>query len=43
MGVIELASQKSFWRGIDYYEQKKVLDWDKKPDNTYSAQVKGSD
>lgn len=29
MGVIELASQKSFWRGIDYYEQKKVLDWDK--------------
>ena len=24
MGLIELASNNSFWRGVDYYEKKKV-------------------
>lgn len=28
MGLIEIASGKSIWRGMDYYNNKKVVSWD---------------
>ena len=43
MGLIELASNNSFWRGVDYYENKKVTVWKKNDKDTYSGTVKGSD
>ncbi len=43
MGLIELASNNSFWRGVDYYENKKVTVWKKNDEGTYSGTVKGSD
>ena len=42
MGLIELASGKSVWRGMDYYNEKKVLSWDKTGDFTYDGTVSGS-
>ena len=29
MGLIELASGNSVWRGLDYYERKKIVSWEK--------------
>ena len=42
MGLIELASGKSVWRGMDYYNEKKVISWDKIDDFTYDGKVSGS-
>lgn len=41
MGLIDLASNKSFWRGVDYYKNENVLSWEKN-DNEYIGVVKGS-
>ena len=27
MGLIEIASGDSVWRGLDYYNEKKVVTW----------------
>lgn len=27
MGLLEIASGQSVWRGMDYYDDKKVLSW----------------
>ena len=35
MGLIEASSNKSFWRGVDYYEHNKVLSWGKSEDGKY--------
>ncbi len=35
MGLIDVASGNSVWRGMDYYENKKVISWEKTGDNTY--------
>ncbi|MBP3476592.1 MAG: SWIM zinc finger family protein [Lachnospiraceae bacterium] len=43
MGLIELASGKSVWRGMDYYENKKVISWSKSGDDTYDGMVSGSE
>ena len=43
MGLIEIASGNSVWRGMDYYENKKVLSWDKSGNDTYDGTVSGSD
>ena len=43
MGLIELASSNSFWRGVDYYKSNKVISWKKNDEDTYSGTVKGSD
>ena len=43
MGLLELASNNSFWRGVDYYEHGKVSDWKKVADNKFEARVSGSD
>ena len=42
MGLIETASNNSIWRGMDYYEQKKVLSWEKSGEDTYDGIVSGS-
>lgn len=42
MGVIELASGNSVWRGMDYYKNKKVRSWKKTGEETYDGIVSGS-
>ena len=42
MGLIDLASGTSLWRGYDYYTGKKVLRYKKVNDNTYSGKVSGN-
>ncbi|MCR4686709.1 MAG: SWIM zinc finger domain-containing protein [Lachnospiraceae bacterium] len=43
MGLIDIASHKSIWRGIEYYKQNKVVLCDENNDGTYEAVVSGSD
>ena len=42
MGLIEIASNNSFWRGVDYYNNKKVLSWEKCGEDCYKGFVQGS-
>ena len=43
MGIIDIASSKSVWRGMDYHKQKKVLSYEENDDGTYEGDVAGSD
>lgn len=43
MGLIELASRNSVWRGMDYYEAKRVLTWVKSGRYIYDGIVSGSE
>lgn len=42
MELLETASEKSVWRGLDYYERKQVISWKKSSGTTYEGKVKGS-
>ena len=42
MGLIEVASANSVWRGVDYYENKKVVSWHQSEEDTYDGIVSGS-
>ncbi len=42
MALIDIASSKSIWRGIEYYNQNKVAGWTDNGDGTYEGVVKGS-
>ncbi len=42
MKMIELASGTSVWRGMDYYESKKVTDWTEISPTIYEGHVQGS-
>lgn len=42
MGLIETASGNSVWRGMDYYNDKKVISWVKSGETTYDGIVSGS-
>ena len=42
MGLIEVASGNSVWRGMDYYENKKVISWESTGSSTYKGKVSGS-
>ncbi|MEG0873511.1 MAG: SWIM zinc finger family protein [Clostridia bacterium] len=42
MGLINMASGSSTWRGLDYYEEKKVSDLKEISQHQYEAIVKGS-
>ena len=42
MGLIDIASNNSFWRGLDYYESGYVETYIKIADNQYKGQVRGS-
>ena len=43
MGLIDIASGKSVWRGLDYYETKKVISWEKAGTSIYKGRVSGTD
>lgn len=42
MGLINLASRNSTWRGLDYYNEKKVSYYKKIDENEYESIVNGS-
>lgn len=42
MGLIELASGNSVWRGMDYYNNKKVISWEKTSPEHYDGIVSGN-
>jgi len=42
MGLIEIASGNSVWRGMDYYNNKKVASVEKTSTTTYDGTVKGT-
>ena len=42
MALIDLASSKSVWRGMEYYKQNKVLSCTANTDGTYEGEVVGS-
>ena len=43
MGLIEIASGSSVWKGLNYYENKKVVSWNKSGKMTYDGVVSGSE
>lgn len=43
MGLIELASGNSVWRGMDYYNNKKVVSWNSPEADIYDGVVSGSE
>lgn len=43
MGLIELASAKSVWCGMDYYEAKRVMTWVKSGQYIYDGIVSGNE
>lgn len=42
MGLIEVASSNSVWRGMDYYNSKKVISWKESGSGIYDGIVSGS-
>ena len=42
MGIIEIASGSSCWRGLDYYKSKKIKSIKKINDNEYESVVLGT-
>ena len=42
MGLINIASGNSTWRGLDYYKENKVSDYKKISDSKYEGIVNGS-
>lgn len=42
MGLIKLASGNSLWRGLDYYEEKRVSSIKKIDENIFESNVLGS-
>lgn len=42
MGLIEVANANSVWRGMEYYENKKVRSWERSGKETYEGVVSGS-
>ena len=43
MPLLDLASGNSLWRGVDYYKEDRVKDWDQKEPGTYSGTVQGTE
>lgn len=43
MGLIEIASSNSVWRGMDYYKNKKVVSWKNLKNGVYEGMVFGSE
>lgn len=42
MGLVEIASNDSVWRGMDYYNNKKVILWETFKNGVYEGTVSGS-
>ena len=43
MGMLEIASYNSYWRGLDYFESKQVKKLIRLSEFIYEAQVEGTD
>ena len=43
MKFLNAASNNSFWRGIDYHHEKRIVSWEKLDKNCFRGKVKGSD
>lgn len=43
MGLLDVASGKSIWRGYDYYENNNVISWERSSSTTYEGEVLGSE
>ncbi len=43
MGLIEIASNNSVWRGMDYYKNKKVVSWKILEKGVYEGIVSGNE
>ena len=43
MGMLEIASYNSFWRGLDYFESKQVKRLTRLSEFIYEAEVEGTD
>ena len=43
MGLIDIASSRSVWRGLEYFNQKKVRSCEDNGDGTYEGIVEGSE
>lgn len=41
MGLIEIASNNSVWRGMDYFNNKKVISWFSPEADVYDGKVSG--
>lgn len=41
--MIDLASNRSLWKGLDYFQDKKVKSWKKIEEDIYEGIIKGSD
>lgn len=42
MKLLNLASNNSFWRGIDYHHDKRVMSWEKISGDQFKGEVRGS-
>ncbi|MBE5893665.1 MAG: SWIM zinc finger family protein [Lachnospiraceae bacterium] len=42
MKLLNLASNNSFWRGIDYHHENRIISWKELDKNCYQGNVKGS-
>ena len=42
MKLLNLASNDSFWRGIDYHHENRMISWKELEKNCYQGKVKGS-
>lgn len=42
MKLLNLASNESFWRGIDYHHENRIIDWKALEKNCYRGKVRGS-
>lgn len=42
MGLVEIASNNSVWRGMDYCDNKKVVSWESSGMGVYDGVVSGS-
>lgn len=42
MKLLNLASNKSFWRGIDYHHENRVISWEEIGEKCFCGKVKGS-
>ncbi len=43
MGLLDVASGKSVWRGYDYYENNNVVSWEQSGTDIYDGVVLGSE
>lgn len=42
MKLLNLASNQSFWRGINYHHENRIITWKKIAESCYQGKIKGS-